>query len=81
MQVIEDEHRRAIDRVQDPVGRRSNDQPACTEGVPIVQAVDREQVLRQGSPLPTAAHAGGHLPDRRKWHLVILRRDGTAIDA
>ena len=79
MQVIEDEHRRAIDRVQDPISRRTDDQPARAEGVPIVPAVDGQQVLRQASPILTAAHAGGHLPDGGQRHLVVLWRHGTAV--
>ena len=45
VQVVEDEHGRPIDRLQDPVCRRADDQPARAERVAIVPAVDREQVL------------------------------------
>ena len=64
-------------RIRSAAARTIN--PPRAEGVPIVPAVDGQQVLRQASPNLTAAHADGHLADRRKRHLVILRRHGTAV--
>jgi hypothetical protein len=45
MEVLEDEQRRSVDRLQDPISRRADDQPPRTQRVAIMPAVDREQVL------------------------------------
>ncbi len=80
VEIIENEHRRPIDRLQDPVGRRANDEAARAERVAIVPAVDRQKVLGQAAEGFVAPHAGGHLADRGKRHLKILRRHGSAVD-
>ena len=81
VQVHEDEQGRPIDRLEDPVGGRAHDQPARPEGVAVVAAVDRQEIVGQAAERLVAAHPGRHLADRSERHLVVLRRDRAAGDA
>ena len=52
VEVVEDQHRRPVDRLEDPVGGRPHDHASRAEGVAVVLTVDREQVLRTAFPSP-----------------------------
>ena len=50
VEVLEDEHRRPVDRLEDPVRHRPDDQTAGAQRVAVVSTVDREEVLGQRPP-------------------------------
>ena len=80
VEVIEHQHRRSIDRLEDPVRGRADDEPPRPERVAAVTAIDGEQVLGKGAQGGVAAHPGRHLANRGERHLLVLRRNRTAVD-
>ena len=81
VEVVEDQHRRPVDRFEDPVRGGADDQPPRPERIAVVVAIDRQEVLRTGCPnAGVAAHPGRHLPDRCERDLVVLRSHGPTVD-
>ena len=81
MEVIEDQHRRPIDRVEDAIGRGPNEQPPRAQGVAGVRTVHREQVRTERAEGRVLAHAVGHLADRCEGDLAVVGCDAPAVDA
>ena len=64
VEVLEDEHRRPVDRLEDAVGDASRTiRRRRAERVAVVPAVDREEVLGKRAPGRVAADAGRELAD------------------
>ena len=81
MEVVEDEHRRPVDRLEDPIGGGPDEQPPRAEGVAVVRPVHREQVRTERAEGRVLAHAVRHLADRREGDLAVLGCDAPAVDA
>ncbi len=81
VEVLELQHRRAVDAVQDPVRGRPDDQAPRAQRIAVMAAVDRQQILGERAPLLVAAQPDGQLADGGEGDLVVLRGHRPTIDA
>ena len=80
VEILEDEHRRSVDRLEDAIRHVPDDQPPGAQPVAVVPAVDREEVLGERAPRRIAADPGRELADRRERDGMVLRRDRPGGD-
>ncbi len=81
VQVVEDQERRPVHRVEDPVGGAPDEQAPRPEGVAVVDSVHRQQVRTQRPEIRVLAHAVRHFPDRREGNLAVLGGHAAAFIA